>query len=97
MKNSKINSHVVYVRFLIKGTYFSIDYLRENLSNSYEVAESIEIVNISGVNRGDFSGNNGQEEGIASDDDKINTSKGDWTETYKEIFESKELFVIKGI
>jgi hypothetical protein len=86
---------VVCVRFLTKGTYFCIDYLRENLSNSYEVAESIEIVNISGVNRSDFSENKGKDEVL--EEDKINTSKGDWTDTYKEIFESKELFVIKGI
>ena len=71
--------------------YQCIDYLRENLSNSYEVAESIEIVNISGRDNGRNNDQGGKKK------DKEKSSQGDWKDTYKEIFESKDLFVIKGM
>lgn len=65
------------------------------------MAESIEIVNLQ-QNEHSYSisrsANKPKSQTEDSEpEDKLNTSKSDWTETYKEIFESKDLFVIRGI
>ena len=74
-----------------------MDYLQENLANSYEVAESIEIVNLTGLgsNQKSFSkqkknfDTSGSDKDDSFENEELNTSRSDWTETYKEIFESK--------
>lgn len=96
MKNWKKNLHREFVsKPLTKANYFCIEYLKENLSNSYEVAESIEIVNLTGINSNKTSFSKKEKDSSGSDKDdsfekeELNTSRSDWTETYKEIFESK--------
>ena len=79
-----------------------MEYLEENLSNSYEVAESIEIVNTNKTQLEvkDYESPNKTNSMNHSKDvinmsstncEEINTSSSDWTETYKEYFESKNL------
>lgn len=66
------------------------------------MAESIEIVNIANNSskQNSYSFNGGQVLPKGNEEDPQNkhadSSKKDWTDTYKEIFESKPLFTIKG-